>query len=144
VPVPWWRRTGARAGLAVAAAAVVAAAVVVPISVHDRRPDVSVALAAVQPSPLSADVSLTAKSWGTEVDMTCVYAGTRYGGTSRRYGLYVVDARGHATEVSSWHAAPGETARTTGSTSLAVADIARIQVRDAAGTVLLSAGPRSS
>ena len=145
VPLPWWRRAGVRAGMAVAAAAVVAAAVVVPLTVRGGdHPDVTVALAAVRPSPLSADVSLTGTSWGTEVDMTCVYAAGRYPGGARSYGLYVVDAAGRASEVSSWHAAPGDTARTTGSTSLAVADIVRVQVRDAAGTVLLSASPRVS
>ena len=135
-----WRRTSVRLSLGAAAAAVVAAAVVIPLAVHDAPgADATVALHSVvgRTLPLSATVGLTSTTWGTEVDMTCVYAG--YEGASRPYMLYVVDTAGRTELVSSWHAAPGETARTVGSTDLAVGDIAQVQLRAPDGTVLLAA-----
>lgn len=137
VPLAWWRRTGVRVGLGVAAAAVVATAVAVPISLRGSHPTETVSLAQVVASPLTATVSLTATDWGTRIDMTCAYGG--YHGPQRAYELYAVDDRGHSELVSSWHAAPGQTARTEGSTDLSVSDIAKLELRAPDGTVLLSA-----
>jgi anti-sigma-K factor RskA len=137
VPLAWWRRTRVRVGAGLAAAAVVAAAVIVPISLHGGGPTERLTLVRTVASPLSATVSLTATDWGTRVDMTCEYAG--YHGRQRPYRLYVIDPADHAQLVSSWHAGPGDTDRTTGSTDLSVSDISRIEVRAADGTVLLSA-----
>ena len=124
---------------AVAAAAVIAVAVLIPtVGGSSSSPATTVALHQTVPSPLSADVALTRTSWGTEIAMTCTYA-TTYGGTDNAYGLYVVDRRHHAYLVSSWHAGPGEVARTTGSTQLDPSQIAAVQVRNAAGSVLLTA-----
>lgn len=136
---PWWARPRARIGLAAAAAAVVAAAVAVPLAVrHDDRPaGVDVSLGAV--GPLSADVDLVSRDWGTEVDMTCWYADEGTPEPDRPYALYVLDRAGKAELVSRWHAGPGDTSRTVGSTDLAVADIARLQLRTDSGTVLLQA-----
>lgn len=123
---------------AVAAAALIAVAVLVPTVGGPSSHAATVALHQTVPSPLSADVSLTRTSWGTEIAMTCTYAAT-YGGADDAYGLYVVDRSHHAYLVSSWHAGPGEVARTTGSTQLDPTQIAAVQVRNAAGSVLLSA-----
>jgi len=128
-----------RLALATAAAAVVAAAVVIPIQLHQsHQPDETVQLAQVVQSPLSATVSLTATDWGTRVDMDCFYAASQYGG-QRPYELYVLDPAGEATLVSSWHAGPGEEAKTTGSTDLPLGDVKAVQVRAVDGTVLLAA-----
>ena len=128
-----------RVALATAAAAVVAAAVVIPIQLHhESKPDETIQLAQVVESPLTATVSLTATDWGTRVDMDCFYAASRYGG-QRPYELYVLDPAGKATLVSSWHAGPGEEAKTTGSTNLPLGDVRAVQVRATDGTVLLSA-----
>jgi hypothetical protein len=141
VPLSLWRRTSVRIGLLAAAAAVVAGGVAVPVSLHHS--DQGAAAVALQSAtggsvPLTASVRLRPTDWGTEIDMTCVY-GAGYGGPEQHYSLYVLDAAGHATLVSSWHVAPGETAKTTGSTGLDVADIAQVQVRAPDGTVLLAA-----
>jgi hypothetical protein len=146
---PWWRRTSGRVGLGLAAAAAVVAAVVLPVTLaggpadhpaSDRTVQVALHPSAEAPtSPLSAEVGLAAEHWGTQVDMTCRYAagGTSYG--SRSYALYVVDAAGHDQLVSTWHSGPGDVARTTGATDLALADITRVELRDvASGAVLLS------
>jgi hypothetical protein len=140
--VPLWRRTRTRIGVALAAAAAVAAAVVVPLALRDSPapPDTaSVTLSQTVPSPLSATVALTRTDWGTRIDMTCFYAGEKGSEPSRDYGLFVVDRKGDAHEVSSWWAGPGEEARTTGSTEIAVDDLRSVEVRAADGrTVLLS------
>lgn len=144
----WWRRTSTRVGLGLAAAAAVAAAVIVPIAAgHDASDSLVHAdlhSVAGTSSPLSASVGLAPEEWGTRVDMVCRYRATAasYGDGSRAYALYVVDGDGRAQRVSTWHSAPGDVARTTGSTSLAVGDITRIELRDvASGDVLLSTSP---
>jgi hypothetical protein len=136
----WWRRTSTRVGLGLAAAAAVAAAVVVPITVghHAATGQVQLTLHDAVPSPLSASVALAPEQWGTRVEMTCRYAaGTGYG--SRAYALYVVDDAGHRQRVSTWRSGPGDVARTTGATDLALGDITRVELTDVAtNTVVLS------
>ena len=138
-PLPLWRRTTFRVGAAVAvgvAAAVLLAVTLVP---RTHQPHgVEVALAPVAQVPLSASVRLHPASWGTRVDMTCVYAAAHYG-SERAYTLWVVGGAGRAEQVSAWHAGPGETSRTQGSTDLGVGQIKRIELRAASGQVLLSA-----
>ena len=141
----FWRRTSTRAGLGVAAAAAVAAAVVVPLSLtggSDEPPaaPVQVALRPAGEVPLTADVALVPTGWGTRVDMTCWYAKEPYAAV-HSYALYVVDPDGRPSLVARWHASPGQTARTSGSTDLAVADIRQVQLRDDAGTVLMTGRP---
>lgn len=138
----WWRRTSVRVGVAVAAAAAVAAGVVLPSTLghHDAPAGVQLALQARSAVPLSARVVLAPQAWGTRVDMTCRYATTGYGQHS--YALYVLDEAGRAEQVSSWRSAPGDLARTSGSTDLSLGQITRVELRDAAtGAVLLSSSP---
>jgi hypothetical protein len=140
------RRTRVRIALLAAAAAVVAAAVVVPITLHRSgspgSPGTTVALAQVVPNPLTATVQLIPTKWGTSIRMSCWYATTPGEGKvagDRTYELYVLDAAGAATLVSSWRAGPGDEATTTGSTDLPIDDVAEVQLRAQDGTVLLSA-----
>jgi hypothetical protein len=104
---------------------------------------VNVALGTI--GPVSADVNLVSRDWGTEVDMTCVYAGGEdYPEPERAYALYVVDRTGRAQVVSRWHSGPGDTSVTAGSTDLGVTDIAQVQLRTGSGRVLLSGTPTAS
>lgn len=138
------RRLGVAIAAGLAAAAVVAAVIVVPPLAAQPRPTAETSLAQVVPSALSATVDFTTKEWGTRIDMTCVYGGPAAGSgssgdSSWRYGLYVIDASGHAERVSSWTADPGTTARTTGSIDTALGDLRRVEVRnESSGTVLLA------
>lgn len=144
---PWWRRTSIRVGLGLAAAAAVAAAVVVPVAVSHHASDALVhvdlhSATGAPASPLTASVGLAPEDWGTRVDMVCRYRATSGSYGTRAYALDVVDGDGHTQRVSTWNSAPGDVARTTGSTSLAVGDIARIELLDAtSGVVLLSTSP---
>ncbi|MGN6722548.1 MAG: anti-sigma factor family protein [Marmoricola sp.] len=122
----------------IAAAALVLTAILVPILGNQTTPSTaaSISLSKTVPSPLTASVKLTAMTWGTRIDMTCTYAG--YEGAQSAYRLYVVDRSGRSSLVSSWHAGPGEVARTTGSSDLSPSQIAAVQVRNAGGEVLLT------
>lgn len=130
------RRIPARALALVAAVLIVAGVGTAVVLGRDAPGERTVTLSAVTANPLQAAVSLTPESWGTEVAMTCTYAG-EYGGR-RAYALYVVDAAGHRQLVSRWQAGPGDTARTTGATDLAPAEIARVELRAGDGRLLLA------
>lgn len=140
------RRTWAIGVAAVAVvAAVVAGAVVVPNVLPGDTPQAAPAptssaidLDPVSSSNLEASVRFAGHTWGTEVDMTCFYA--RSGGSrAYEYGLYVTDSAGNTSLVSTWSAAPGSTARTTGSIAIRADAVRRIEIREqSSGIVLLS------
>ncbi|NHN56680.1 zf-HC2 domain-containing protein [Calidifontibacter sp. DB0510] len=125
---------------AVAAAAAILAAVVIPGQVGERAPAApAVAMSQVVPGPLDASVRLTAKPWGTEVRMDCRYA--TGSGAPVTYGLYVVDAAGNASQISTWSALPGKPASLTAATALPRNGIQQVQVRTMSGAVILRAEP---
>jgi anti-sigma-K factor RskA len=132
------RRAGIVAGLAAAAA--VAGIVIVP-GVIAAQPDVDTSLHQVVDSRLSANVRLTSVGWGTKVEINCSYAAEQGDGAGSgpwTYSLWVIGDDGDESEVSSWKASSGTTARVGGGTALALDDIASIEVRAADDTVLLS------
>ncbi|MFK3670841.1 anti-sigma factor family protein [Leifsonia aquatica] len=94
----------------------------------------------VEPSALTADLRLTAEPWGTRITSRCSYArvGDDQGTHSWTYAMVVTDRQGHETQISTWTAEEGTTVVPTATTSVAVADIAAIDIRSAGdGTVLL-------
>ena len=144
-----------------AAVAVAVAGIVLPIALQTQSPSavsppfpssavqptaapsVAVALDPVTPSALSATVSLTDAAWGTHIDVTCTYsteaASPGAYATTGRYALYVTDAAGASTRVSSWSAGPGSTVTTTGSIDTPVSGIRSLELRSIdTNTVLLS------
>ena len=132
-------------GALTAAAAVVAGAIILPPTLSAPHSEATSSVAAsatlqqVVPNPLSATVAFTRKTWGTQIDMVCTYDHTTETAARYDYGLYVIDAAGKATLVSSWAATPGSTAKTTGSIDTTLGELRRVQVRDeSTGTVLLS------
>ncbi|GAB4012638.1 anti-sigma factor family protein [Nocardioides ultimimeridianus] len=133
---PARRRLPTRALALVAAVLLIAGVGTAVVLGRDAPGERTVTLSAVTANPLQAAVSLTPESWGTEIAMTCTYAG-EYGGR-HDYTLYVVDAAGHRQLVSSWRAGPGDTARTTGATDLTPAEIARVELRTGDGRLLLA------
>lgn len=140
------RRIRRRMGILVAAAVIAAAAVIVPIALTgDPQPTVATTLTKTSDNPLTADVQLFSRQWGTSVVVTCGYAADgsqqyQPPATARTYGLYVVDAAGAATLVSSWTAQRGETVHATGATDVQVSAIHAVQIRSIdTGAVLLAA-----
>ncbi|MCU1571421.1 MAG: putative transrane anti-sigma factor [Naasia sp.] len=134
------RRRFALAGALIAASAAVL--LTFGIAQSAARPTEHVTLASLVDSPLSADVEVTAQSWGTQVEMDCSYRrGASEGPPTQPpwgYQLAVTDTRGQETIVSRWKAGPGQTVHTSGSVDLAVAEIASFEVQaTATGDVLL-------
>jgi anti-sigma-K factor RskA len=138
------RRTRIRIALAAAAALVVLAAVAVPLALMRPAADrEAIAFETVADVPVSASAVLSAAEWGTRIELDCTYdavsvADVPEGGWP--YALVVVDRDGERTEVSSWLAMPGATARLEAGTALAVDEIASLEIRGvASGDVLLRA-----
>lgn len=140
-----WRRRRSR-WLVGTLAAVVAAlmvgvlAIALPAAIPVSSPSTSVAMEQVEPSALSADLRLTTEPWGTRIDSRCTYAevGGDDGGRTWTYAMVVTDRSGRQTQISTWTAAEGTTVVPTATTSVALSDIAAVEIRAASnGTVLL-------
>lgn len=145
-----------RRPLLVAAAAGIAAAVLVVFSVLGVRTlttpgpaltaDLQPTVAIGSNTELTASVRLYRKKWGTEVDTQCRHA--RSSSTTagvdeagERYGLYLVDAAGHKTLVSSWLGIPESPITTTAATATRVEDIRRLELRSLQDQTVLLAAP---
>ncbi|HEY9413265.1 MAG TPA: hypothetical protein VIQ30_00775 [Pseudonocardia sp.] len=87
-------------------------------------------------SPVSAAVELTTQPWGTEVVMRCRYAGTAQ---SPVYILVARSADGTTSELARWSAVTDQDMVLASATELAGSKLAELEVRNAAGTVLLRA-----
>ena len=141
--------TRIRIGLAAAAAAVVLAAVLAPLAF--TRPGAgarTLAFETVADVPVSATAVLTPADWGTRIDLDCRYESPASDATDAAdvpgdgwpYALVVVDHDGNRTELSSWRASPGVTARLEAGTALDLDDIASLEITGVeSGNVLLSA-----
>ena len=126
-------------------------ALVVPAMITaPPAPAVAESLIPVQPEApgmtegLSADVTLTAKKWGTSVGMICRWEayGAQANGTAQKrwdYALWLVERDGTKDRVATWTAGEGDVVRTTDSTSVPVSDIARIELRAVSTGALLMA-----
>lgn len=131
----------------VAAAAAVTIGVLVAVQPHSVAPAAPPEAAAqlsmtpVEPSPLTATVSLVSYSWGTGVAMRCTYGPESEGaddGDVDRLAMVAVGRDGSRTQLATWFAHTGVLASPTGSTSMPIGQIASIQVVSAdTGHVLL-------
>lgn len=90
--------------------------------------------------PVSAAVALTERPWGTEVVMRCRYAGVPQ---SPVYVLVARSADGATTELARWSGVQDQDLVLASATELVGARLAELEVRNAAGTVLLRADRRS-
>ncbi len=90
----------------------------------------------VNNAPVSAAVSLTVRPWGTEVVMRCRYAGPVQ---SPVYVLVARSVDGTASEIARWSAVNGEDVVVAGATELSGPRLAELEVRNAAGAVVLRA-----
>jgi Putative zinc-finger len=146
--VRWQRRrtrwlTSAAVGVA---AAVLAVGLVVAI-----RPEIfglqqgteqvvpSLELSKVNPTPIAASISMSSYSWGTRIDMVCSYGDEEhYDAAPDNLGMVVVGRDGSRQQIATWLGLSGGIALPSGSTSLAVQEIAAVQLVSAGdGTVLL-------
>jgi anti-sigma-K factor RskA len=116
-------------GLAAVAAACVAALVVVlwPTSSTTSGGTAQAMRAVVADPPVHATVRLVSKTWGTEIDMKCGYSESQ---TERSlpYLLVVTGRDGQQQTVGTWSLSPGENAEFHTPTSIAVDDIAKLEL----------------
>lgn len=90
--------------------------------------------------PVAADLRLTAEDTGTTIAMDCHYQ-TGYTGTRQAFRLVAVGTDGSDDPLGSWLAGPGDHVTMTGLTRFTGGELARVELRDAGGTVLLYLEP---
>jgi Putative zinc-finger len=103
----------------------------------------SVALVGVADVPIRSSVHLAPAAWGTRITMSCRYEGAAAAGwVDGTYQLVVVPRDGSAPQtVAQWRVVPGTDADVVGSTDLAPAQIAAVQLQDGYGRVLQRGTP---
>jgi hypothetical protein len=149
------RRNARLATWAVAAAAAVVTVIGVlagvqfhsgaPASVPPRTDASAVTMTPVAPpTELTATVAVTAKGWGTQIDMNCTYPADT--GTSAPDGdeppaklaMVVVGRDGNHDRLATWMAVKGVRATLDGNTSMPIDQIATVEIVSAdTGNVLL-------
>jgi hypothetical protein len=127
------RRARWAGGLAAAAAILIAVVVAVTTAIAPALRGIQVvALEPVVDLPLSATVEFADAAWGTRIEMTCRYtepAGDDAPAEGWPYSLVLTGVDGTTSEVSTWRALPGSTARLSASTALDVDEIAAVEIR---------------
>ncbi|WP_448810593.1 anti-sigma factor family protein [Agromyces bauzanensis] len=142
------RRTRVRAAVAAAAGAVALTTVAVPMQLAQAPTGVEVvAFETVAEVPVTATAELTPVAWGTRIDLDCTYEtedtdAAKAPAEGWSYALVVVDRDGKRSDLSTWRASPGATARLEAGTAVDVDDIAALEIRAvASGDVLLRGSP---
>lgn len=142
------RRTRLRLAVGAVAGAVALTAVVVPIGLTRTPAGVEVvAFGTVAEVPVTATAELTPVAWGTRIDLDCTYETEGADAANAPaegwpYALVVVDRDGRRSELSSWRASPGATARLEAGTAVDLDDIVALEIRAvASGDVLLRGSP---
>jgi anti-sigma-K factor RskA len=123
------RQRGVLVGLGSVASACVAALVIVawPAATPSASHANPVAMTQVVASPVTATVELTAKSWGTAIQVRCHYSAT-YPGERATYSLVILDRAGVPHSLSSWTLQPGPDKTFPASTALLKTDIKRVEI----------------
>jgi hypothetical protein len=148
------RRNARLATWAVAAAAAVVMVIGVlagvqfhpdaPTSVPSRAEASTLTMTPVAHTELTATVTVTGQSWGTQIDMDCTYPSET--GTSAPDGdeppgklaMVVVGRDGNHDRLATWMAVKGERATPDGSTSMPIDQIATVEIVSAdTGNVLM-------
>lgn len=116
----------------VAAVAVLVASVSVGVPLAMSTAPATHALRAVEDVPLEATVQLDAVAWGTRIHLDCSYvpdgdADVPEGGWP--YVLTIIGADGASTDVSTWRALPGTTARVSAGVALDASEIRAVEIR---------------
>ncbi|MCW2745017.1 MAG: hypothetical protein JWM48_1567 [Mycobacterium sp.] len=137
------RRAWVAAGGAVAAACLVVATLLGTGAVGGEPVGRPVALVGVAAVPVRTAVHLQAAAWGTRITMSCTYSGAVPAGWSDgTYQLVVVPRGGGPPQtVAQWRVVPGTEADVAGSTDLAPAQIALVELQDSYGRVLQRGTP---
>jgi RNA polymerase sigma-70 factor (ECF subfamily) len=109
------------------------------LSTVAESPVLTAQLSPAAGSRLSAEARLTAEPWGAQIALDCHYPSGPAAWPTAEYGLYLTDARGHVTLLSTWEEGPGSTAHVLATAATPVSDVARLDVRKAdSGAVVLA------
>jgi anti-sigma-K factor RskA len=130
------RRRILTGGLGLVAAAGIAALILVALPSSATHPKQQ-RLTALVASPVSASVSLEAKKWGTELDLTCWYNNGADVPTGYKYGLTVVGADGKPDNLGTWELEPGSKITFPAGTALAPDQIKSVRITKPDGTAIL-------
>jgi putative zinc finger protein len=101
-----------------------------------------VVLPGVAGSESSGLAGLTARPWGTQVSLTCVYQGAPHpppppDAPRTTYVLVVRAADGRLQQIASWSPPPGQDVQVAASTDLPTDRVSGLEVRTAAGAVVM-------
>ncbi|MEH0844545.1 zf-HC2 domain-containing protein [Micromonospora sp. CPCC 205711] len=101
----------------------------------------AVRMVAMQPvaakAPVHAEIGLTGTDWGTQVTMHCGYDATSGYHKAYAFRLVAHGPDGATEQIGSWLAAPGDDVRLTGGTRFTDAELVRLELLRADGTVVL-------
>ena len=148
------RRTFAMAGAAATAAAAIALGAVAVTGAHDDGNPPATATPSATPSvPASQTMSpvghaavrgslaFTSVLWGTKLDLTCSYSGSKEYGAhppeARTYVMFIRTRDGNLEQVATWRGLPGKTMRLAAATAANRADITSVEVRTSGGRPVL-------
>jgi hypothetical protein len=140
------RRSRLRLGLAAGVAAAVLAVTGTVAVEHLTRTGLTrtgpgpvatrtVALRPVGTATARGTALLTAREWGSMVQVSC-QAEPGYGGEPS-YTLYLTDRAGHRSAAASWRAPPDQDVTVVGASGLSPQDVVRLEVSDEHGTVVM-------
>ena len=90
-----------------------------------------------KPAPIAAEIGLKDVDGGTAVWMHCAYQSRNDYHEAWAFRLYVYDTGGHAEQVGSWMAGPGDDLTIDGWTRFSRAEIARVELHRGDGTPML-------
>lgn len=133
------RRRRRRLALLASAAAVVlglgaTTAALIAVQENDPKPDpAALSLVAASGSNSRGETSLTARPWGTSVDLDL--SGLPQG---QRFVVWVVSADGTRQQAATWASTPDGVAQVTGASALERSEVASVRVTTSAGALLLS------
>jgi hypothetical protein len=135
------RRRWLVGGLASVAAACLIALVAVIVwpssSTPAPKPFAETAFTQVIPGPVQATARLTAKAWGTQIELHCSY---RPGAAEQafNYDLVAVDTHGHSERLGSWTLPPDQDIDWSTGTSFTPHQIRRLDITLPDGTTVLT------
>lgn len=90
----------------------------------------TVAMTQVHPGLMSADISVSKKSWGTRFDWSCHYLNTAaWNGAEPKYELVATDKDGTQTVIASWTASGPKTTALAAASSLPTSSIRHVEIR---------------
>jgi hypothetical protein len=125
------RRTWLAAAVGSAAALLIAGAIVGATVFPDSAPPQTVAMQAMQPTPrggLTAELAVTEKKWGTELNWACQYT-KDWSRNVGSYDIVVTTNDGAQHSVGSWKPAGDEATGLSAATSIPTSKIKTVDIR---------------